>query len=358
MNPTRPDSTALVEQLRRMPEHSDPAFAFDARKLADTWPDLREQAGSVIEEETLDRKLRYRAFFVLLIRLFRDEDYRAYRQLFERHEALFADWISEIGLRAEYHLTRGDKRGNLEEALIFATEAKERLPNHPLVLHSYAALLVGLEERVDQPDRDHVRDAEHALNKAIGLSKTPHAIFYATKARSLTLLGRYDDARDALDAAIDAEPTNTPQYDRRIAHYHDLRANVSVREHLAMLSKQQSEALRKLEELDRSAERRLTDIATQLTARVDEVRLQLIQLLALLAAVIAFIVTGTQFATKLKFQEAAQLLLFVAGTILMIFASYATVFAQGGTRPPGTRRLLVVFGTGIALLVFGSVGPP
>ena len=129
-----------------------------------------------------------------------------------------------------------------------------------------------------------------------------------------------------IDRAVELEPSDNPQYAIRLGDYQEIRTRVGFMEQTTRIRQQQEEALQRLE----------------------EVRLRVVELLGLLAAVIAFLVTGTQISQGLKFEDGARMMVVVGGMILLVFSAYSMVFYSGRVRLVQTLVL------GLGLLLAGS----
>lgn len=81
--------------------------------------------------------------------------------------------------------------------------------------------------------------------------------------------------------------------------------------------------------------------------QASQLRAQVIEVLALLAAVIAFITTGVHVATVQPFIDAARLMVLSGGVLLVVFAAFANLFRSNRF----TWRDITVFIIGIAMMV-------
>jgi tetratricopeptide (TPR) repeat protein len=305
------------------------SFWIQARELAD---DLRDSGAMKAVEELLNdyslgQETRFAAFYVLLVRHFRDYDFVAYRRLFEAFGRDFADEDHLPVLRTEYLLTQGSSR--LDDALRESKRAVARLGTDPSAQHQRAFVIAELCERSGRVDDALVEEGLEAVETAIREGEERHPIFHATRARLLIARGEFRAARDELQLAIELEPTTSPQHSTRIAEYRDIRASVAIAEQIAEFDRRQDEALKRLE----------------------EVRGQAVQLVGLLAAVVAFIVTTTEISTRFEVQDAGALIMATSGSILFVFSGFWVLFGQRGP----TREAVVLGAVGLAVAALSLI---
>lgn len=116
---------------------------------------------------------------------------------------------------------------------------------------------------------------EGAISSAFQLrdeARRHYAKYFATKGRLLALLGRFEDAVSAVEQGVDLENPSLDDYSLRLGEYHDIRERVLFRWYLTRVRQR----------LD-DAEKRIQEDLRQLKGNV-------VELMGLLAAVIAFLV--------------------------------------------------------------------
>jgi tetratricopeptide (TPR) repeat protein len=302
-----------------------------ARRLADELADgALARLTPLIEDKGLARNVRFAALYVLLVRLFRDMDYRRYREQFDRWAPEFRADPRFPLLRAEYCLAQGhDGLGN---ALRLSREALARLPEDPAALHQYAFVVAELEEATDEPSdsrrRRRIDDALEAVERASD-DVPDHPIFHATRARLLALAAEFHAARQAIQQAVECEPKESPHHATRLAEYQDIRAAIGWREKMESFERRQEQAARQLEDM----------------------RGQGIELVGLLAVVIAFFVTSVEIAKGFQPREAERLIAVAGGVIVVVFASFSVLYRADRLR----RATLITAAMVAALGVIGIV---
>lgn len=284
----------------------------------------RSELEAILRDSSADTRARFAAFFGILTALWRDRDFTKYARVFEEFEFQVGDHPLLPFLRAEYLMSRGTTRANLESALANARQAVEGAPRFPGILHLFAEVTAELEELRDEPNEDRIREAERHLERAITLTHGQRAKYYATYARLCALRRAYEEAQTHLHEAIAREASDGSHYMMRVADYQLLRTRIEFSRQNAVMTERQQASL----------------------ASLDSLRGQVIELVGLLAAVVAFLVSGIQISTSFPPADAARLFVVIAGAILAVFAGFSVLFFPARD----TRRPLVVFAIGLVLM--------
>ena len=323
----------LTDELKRLGDESQLAFELRLTDLIEPDPARAQELRDVVGNRGEDKDVRYAAFYALNIYLRRYKEFAELRRVLEDYGDEFEDRPTYPHLRALYLQA---VPGSGAEALHCATRALEKTPDHAGVLHHYAQLLVEEEEGADAPSEDRLKKAEDALERAIALTEGGYARYFATRGRLLALQGLYASAKQAIDVAIDKEKAGIGDYAIRVGEYQSLKLSIQIREG--------EHRLGKVLQAVSGTQRALQD-------RLDTTRVESIQLLGLLGAVIAFVVTSSQIATSAdSFAQGGRLFTLVGGTIVVIFSAFAFVLQPVG----GWRVLRVAIGgaIGVAICAF------
>ncbi len=215
----------------------------------------------------------------------------------------------------------------MEQAIRESRRALEELPDFPGVLHQYAELVASSVERHGNIAPEDVERAVRSARRAIALSDRPQPHFWSTLARLLAVLGDYSAARRSIAEAIELEPSEGQDYALRQTE------NLLIEARIYFAEAQGRSAAR-----EEKARNELT-----------EVRSQLLQLLGLLAAIIAFLTTSVTVARtgETGFPETARLLLITGGVIVLTFTAFSFCFRVADSRrllPPALLSLLLIGG--------------
>jgi tetratricopeptide (TPR) repeat protein len=253
----------------------------------------------VVADSTESGELRYAAFYALNVYHRRMMELSELQDLMRQYSSEFGKCATLSHLQAlNYHV-----QGNLKQARRCAKTAADDLPEHAGALHHYAQVVVDLRLRDASAVHDAtLRDAATALDKAITLTNEAYPRYFATLARLLTLQGDYDSADHAIREAIDKEDRSKRDYTLLIGEY---------------------QAIRRATELDRSMSR-LESQGSGLAREIESIRSESVQMLGLLAAAVAFIVTSTQIASHAaSFETGGRLFLLVIGGIIVVFSAFS-----------------------------------
>jgi tetratricopeptide (TPR) repeat protein len=225
--------------------------------------------------------------------------------------------------------------GRADQAFQCAAAAKDRAPRHAGILHNYALLVLNREAAKESPDTKMLEQAQAALDAAMAETRGTYARHHATYARLHVLREEYPAAEEAVDRAIDLEEPGV-DYSIRIGEYEAIRLSGRISKSSRDISRQVLGALNQISETRRSIEE-----------RVGAARTETIQLLGLLAAVIAFIVGTTSIAAQLEdFDTSGRLLVLLTASILVIYSGFGAILDRA------TWKVGVMLALGLALGAF------
>ncbi len=306
--------TDVVPALRALPDPNTNEFLVESRRLAARLPDDRDILLKVIDDQELPRIVRFNALYMLLFRLRRLKDFREYREVVDRYRSEFASFPLFHTFDAVYERSVGDDRRSIERAIRAVERAMSELDAFPGVLHQFAEFVASLGELHGGASREQLRAAEDAVMKAIALSDAQQPHFWATLARLQALTGDFDAARRSIVEAIEMEPSTGRDYALRITEYRLIQTQISFLQERTQVDKR-----------DREAREELLAI-----------RGQLVGILGLLAAVVAFITTSLSISTAKTFSESSRLLVLMGAILVCVFTVFAYAF-----RVTPLRRVLL-----------------
>ncbi len=198
------------------------------------------------------------------------------------------------------------------------------MPDVAGVVHQLAAFMAEyLERRSAPPAKSEIKEAEQCVDRAITSSNGRIAHYHETKARILALRRDFDSARISLTRAIELEPRDGRDHHRRLTHYHTTRIRIDLLEQQARWDEMQETGRRELMEFKN----------------------QQLQLMGLLAAVVALIATGGSIAGQSKPADGAALIQVMAGAVVIVFSAFSLMTARS------LWRVFVSFLAGVALMV-------
>jgi tetratricopeptide (TPR) repeat protein len=354
----------LIAEMEKVPPQDSPMFPFSVRELAakfgsdalDGCQDLLDMSDAQVAALGASEPgaARFLALYLLLLINWRGLNFRRYRELVDHYDGEFNedDYPYFLTFRAQYYSSRGDDDEDLALALECARTARGRLPRGPAVLNLYASTVAKILELNGELSEGDVGEAERAIADAIRIDRELVALgkkerrfagYHATRARLQTLLGRHSEARRELHRALDLEdPADTG----RLAEYLAVRGQIALNQRLSTVSSD-------LEALSLRIEEEAAGLK-DLSARVgDQLRVQAVQLLGLLAAVLAFLFTGTEIARELDFRDGSKLMLVVSGAILVVFGAFSLIFYAERLTLRRTMAALLVVALGAGTLTTG-----
>ena len=311
--------------LQSLPDETDQTFAFKARQITKKIDKPIALYRRILDNPIFPEKTRFNALYCLLAFLWQVSEFQLYRQVVDEYADEFDNNVFLLTFRSQYFSSKEKNKENLQLALDYASKAKKQAPNSPSVLHLFTRVVIEICDVTDNKvEKKILREAEHSIDKAIAIVDGKYARYFATKADLLGKTGRYSEAKALIQKAIEIEPSERDDYALRIGEYQQIGLKIQFLEHSHILHLKQEESIKILE----------------------EVRLRVIELLGLLAAVIAFLVTSFQIGQNYVFTEAARLIVISGGVILVIFSSYSIIFFRSKIR----LSQLVVFILGWTLI--------
>jgi len=296
----------------------------------------------VVGDESMSLNVRFAALFCLGTAMRRRHDTAKLISLVETYGSSFKSLGLYQHLKAMAYTQRSGE-GDIDIALAAATKAKQLLPDHAGVLHSYVVVKLhdleeqwGAEESIDEA-RDLSTLDELDTTLAHVLADEPHyGKFHATNARLQSLLGNHELARRSLLRAMNEEDASSPDFPIRMVEYNQILARISLRESLMEFAKNVAES---------------TNRTGQLRAEFELVTAQAqsnyLQLLGIFAAIIGLLITGVQVASNLDLGDGAQLMLIVTGSIVLVLSAVAVITEKS------RRQVAYLTLVGVVLIAIG-----
>ena len=316
--------------------------------------DVVQRVLSGFLETQAEEPLRYAAYCTLhsLHRRMRDKE--KLRVLRARYESEFDRHPSAL----HFHLLSYVDLGELidgESVLLRAKQSVERMQGGAGAEHLLADLVVRyFREDPRRAKAPHagmwIEEGLGAVERAIAVEK--YAKFYYTKARLLTLEGRYKEALAELQIAQDREDSRRADYVLRMATY---LAEINRVEDLQRSSEMEEELARHAAELKKQQKDAETRIEAQM-CRLDESSVKNLEFLGLFAGVISFTIGGISIvsnAGQFSFLGAAGLLVVLMGTLLEVFCGFGVILHGLGREDGNWRRNLIVCVFGVLMIVVG-----
>ncbi|TNH22364.1 hypothetical protein FHG89_29375 [Micromonospora orduensis] len=293
----------LVAALSKVPPPSDAAFPQAIRAVVEAYPDPEPLLRAVLDDHTIRSRSRFAALYALLLRLRREERHAEYASVVRDHEDEFGSEPYFHTFRAIVARAKGDL-ASLRSSVEYSRQAVASMPDVAAVIHQLAAFWVEYLERLEDPGpaRD-LDEVERHIDRAITLTQGRVAHYYETKGRVLALRGEFEAARAAVAQAIELEPRDSRDHLRRLTQYQSSRIRIDLMQERARWAQAHAR------------------FRTELT----EFKGQQLQLLGLLAAVVAFIATASNVASQSAGVEGLRLMLVASGAIAVVFGTFSLV---------------------------------
>lgn len=316
--------------LAELPSTTTPTFLAEIRRVIERTRNPERVFRRICDDVTKPATMRFQALYAVLLRLRREERLTEYTELVNRHEV-------EFGREPLFHTFRAvifrleDEPASLLQAIEHSREAARLLPDIPGVAHQVAELITEyLERRENAPRTRELDEAETLVDRAITLTHGHIAHYFETKARILCLRGDFAAARSLVRRAIELEPKDGADYLRRVSQYQTTRVKIDV-------FAQRADWLASRDDFRKEMMR---------------FRTQQLELLGLLAGIVAFVASTANIASQAASATGVRLITAMAGALILVFASFSLMLGGSGWRRPG-----IAAATGTVLLVAGLVSP-
>lgn len=251
---------------------------------------------------------------------------------------LVREFESEFGGKPYFHSFRavvaygdGTSASSVREAIRHAQRALHALNDRPGVLHQYASFCASLATLNGEIAPEELRSAQEAVDKAMALSSLPNPNFNYTRARLLRAAGRIDDALVEIGTAIHRQDAASDGGVRRLTRFEAFRSTL-------LFERETRKILARLEDTKKD---------------LDRARSEQVQLLGILAAVIALITSSVGVAANWEPIAGLSVFLGIAGGITIAFSALA--WSLGGSRLIRLVPALIV-GIGLAAWAVWRVG--
>lgn len=282
-----------------LPEAADPLFAEKIRDIMKVEALGPSGLMSILEDPTQSHMQRFASLYALLQELNREERDEEYMALVSRYEYEFGGEPYFRTFLAVVALGDGTSESGARRALAHSNRAIAALPDRPGVLHQHAAICAALFDISARPNSREADRALELLDRAITLSARDNPNFHRTRARLLRHMGRLEESLLEINFAIRRQGASTPSEVRQLAQFEAFRTRVYF------------------------------DVSgRELRASIDAARRELnaakgeqVQLLGVLAAVIALITTTVAIATRVEASLALRFVVTASGTVTLAFAT-------------------------------------
>lgn len=319
--------TRVIQYLKALPEQRSPEFPQAIRDVIEQIPDPEETLQGILQLPRVEHSIRFCALYGLLLRLRREESHSEYEHTVVRYAKRFEKEPYFPTFLAIIERNRGDV-ASLRKAVEYSRRAAGDMSDVAGVVHQVATFMAEyFERRAAPPTINEVEEAEPCADAGITSTNGRIAHYHETKSRILTLRHEFDSARISLTRAIELEPRQSRDYHRRLMQYQTTRMGIDMVEQQA-----------RWHEMQESNKRELTEFKNQQ-----------LQLLGLLAAVVALIAAGANIASQSKPSDGILLIEVMAGAVVIVFSAFSLMAARS------LWRVLASFAAGLALIMIPHI---
>ena len=310
----------LTAEFSNAPEETHFLFPYKIRAIIKGYKNHVNLFEDLYKNNELALNLRFKAFYAHSIVFRQNKELAKYRDLIDTYSHVFEKYKLFDALLAQYFQSKIKNKENLAMAVQYSEKAIASLPMSPNVLHLFVELVADFHDYAEQVDITLLNKAEREISNAIAINGGVYAKYYATKARILAYKKEFRSAKDAIQLAIEIEPSDNPDYPIRIGDYQSIKTNISYIEYTLNMETKQAEAVKNFE----------------------EIRNKVVELLGLLSAIIAFVITSVQITKDFTFENASKLLIVMGGTCVVVFSTFSFTFFS--KKIQGNQVMAVILG--------------
>lgn len=335
---------SLREYSRTLPVQSDRAYELSLTRTAETCPqEVFDACRLLLADPLSPLDDRFAALFLLCIHLRRFMSFSEFASVLDEYGSEFASQPLYPHLAALMYSGRGGP-GDIEQALELSRIAAANLPGHVGVLHAFAVNVASAAEAGVSVENRIIDEAKRAVAVAIGLEPR-YAKFHCTRGRLQAVAGDFSGGRSSIRKAMDLEEESKSDYSLRIGAYQHQLAQVSVAEMQATLEKQVADA-----------EAQVAETGATMLRQVEDLRSQNLTTLGLFTAILSFTLGSLQIAQGQAFEQAASLIIVMAGSIMTVYGLFLLVVRRNLRDTSRPMVALSVLGAAIVIvaLVLGQ----
>ncbi|MFE4525733.1 hypothetical protein ACFRCQ_27195 [Cytobacillus firmus] len=324
MEATSLSEQSLIEKLDNLPEHTTRDFELKLTKIAETleeteYSQLLLYLENRIASQTANQIL-FASFVILTIYARRMKNISQFREIVERFGEKFIDFPLYPHILSLLYKEIGTNDA-IEQAVAFAREATQNLPNQVGVLHNYAEAVVHIKEHGFMVSQEELQEAYTYINRVVHLSPR-YAKFHCTRGRILAALGKFNEAKEAIRKAIDMEESSKKDYAIRINDYLYHLSRVQTNEFSQVFS-------------DKIAltEKSFDEAKDEIDQSISKLKSENLQMLGFFTAIISFTIGSFNILGDKNFLESALLILILSGALVLAFVGFGLLFQTKNQHP-------------------------
>lgn len=310
------------------PQNADYTVQLKGIIFNDTSSKIPDDYFSIINNPNNSKILRFSAFYCLFTQYRRFEQRYQMYHLVDNYLSQFTEDIYEY-LReiiwSQYYKFKFLDTANKALYMQATIHGKKAIDSYRVssdnigCFNNYAEIVLeGLNFKNIVPDQD-VSDAIQYVERAIYIQEVerqrpPYSRYYCSKARLLSHLGNFDEARKLIAQAISYEKTDEKDSLIRIAHYHNVLLDIKTSESLKLVDKNVADS-----------QDRYESIRNQL----EQQQVKYIEILGFFASTIALITGSIGIVLNISdFSAASGLILCLAGCLVISYCVLQTLFSS------------------------------
>ena len=316
----------LVEIFKKLPDEKERLFEVYIVKIIVETEYIENKLLKILEENKLDSKVFYSAFFGICTYYRRKKDTSKYGETLEKYKYYFDQNPTYSYLKAMFLMQRSGHE-NIKEAIILSKKSIVDVPNNVGIIHCYAEIIAeAFEEGVldIKSNTDELEKAKLLLQDALK-ENSDYAKFHCTYGRLLALSGDYQEAKQEILIAIDKEDSSKKDYSLRIGEYQRYLIQITSKNYADKTTYEFEVYSKRMEERTEEIRDSIARSEKEVESKIQGSLTKNLEFLGFFAALVSFIIASVQILTKLSFQEAFQLILELGGMLMLVLSSFGII---------------------------------
>lgn len=332
----------FAERFTGLPPHTTREYELKLTKVAETLSETEYNEWTLYLENSMNSEqnpsILFSIFVVLSTYARRMKNISHFKEIVDRFGERFIEYPLYPHILSLLYKEIGTAEA-IEQAVTFAKEASQKLPNQVGVLHNYAEAIIHARENGMMITEEELQDAGQIINRVIHLTPR-YAKFYCTRGRILAAMGRFSEAKEAIRRAIDMEESEKKDYAIRINDY------------LFHLNKVQTNEFSQVFSDKIAITEKSFDVAKlEIDQSISKLKSENLQMLGFFTAIISFTIGSLNILGNRDFLESALLILILSGSLVLAFVGFGLLFQTKIQHPWRTVSISLTS----ALVIIGSL---
>lgn len=359
------DSDFISIYLDILPSDTSTAFTNTINKYLKKQDIIDDEIFLYFMENDLDELVRFKSFYTLFTYHHDKSDSSFCRKIVDNSQEMkkFPLWNYAYSVI----LKDNNNESDMQMALTFANKCIEIYvensnydENYPGIYHNYAELVYfSYDKKYSTIINDDIcyENAIKYIDKSITINHI-YAKYYYTKARLLSVKGRYQEATDLINKAIDIEDSSKKNYSLIINEYKTTLLSCKINQKLDLIDKKIKELDITISEMKSVKEdlnsvksetqnemKNLQETSMKISSDLENEKKSVLELLGFFSGIISLIIVTSQVLLGLKTLESIAVLVAFLGVLVISLGVLHIIIANTKKNYMTQSVIIIVIGT-------------